>query len=210
MFLHPLGDGAGLGPLEPWQAEEFAAAVDHARDHLAPWVPFAHTVVDVDSARDMLQRMADAHAGDTRHFFGIWLDGRLVGGMLFPVFDTRNGLCELGVWLVPEVQGRGLVTSAARYLIDWAFRVRAMSRVAWHTDPRNVRSRAVARRLGMTFEGICRSSHVVDGARQDVEVWSLLSGDWPPATSPSSPGLQALSTQSPSFSAPAGARSSHA
>ena len=29
MFLYPLADGAGLGPLEPWQAEEFAEAVAH-------------------------------------------------------------------------------------------------------------------------------------------------------------------------------------
>ena len=49
MFVYPLGDGAGLGPLEPWQAEEFAEVVARARDHLAPWIPFAHTVVDAPS-----------------------------------------------------------------------------------------------------------------------------------------------------------------
>ena len=75
--------------------------MDHARDHLAPWIPFAHTVTDLDKARDLLQRLANDHASDTRHMYGIWLDDRLVGGALFPVFDTRNGMCELGVWLVP-------------------------------------------------------------------------------------------------------------
>jgi len=178
VFLFQLGDGAGLGPLEPWHAEEFAAAVDHARDHLAPWIPFAHTVTDVEKANDLLQRMANDHANDTRHMYGIWMDGRLVGGALFPVFDAKNGMCELGVWLVPEAQGRGLITRAARYLVDWAIRVRGMSRVAWHTDPRNARSKAVARRLGMTFEGVRRSSHVVAGVRQDAEVWSVLADEW--------------------------------
>jgi ribosomal-protein-serine acetyltransferase len=179
VFLYKLGDGAGLGQMEPWHAEEFAAAVDHARDHLAPWIPFAHTVTDVDKARDFLQRLANDHASDTRHVYGIWMRGTLVGGALFPVFDTKNGMCELGVWLAPEVQGRGLITGAARYLVDWAIRVRGMSRVAWHTDPRNERSKAVARRLGMTFEGVRRSSHVVAGVRQDGEVWSVLAEEWP-------------------------------
>ncbi len=191
MFLYPLGDGAGLEPLEPWQAEDFASAVDHAREHLAPWIPFAHTVVDVDSARDLLQRLANDHAADTRHVYGIWQNDRLVGGALFPVFDTKNGMCELGVWLVPEVQGRGIITHAARYLIDWAIRARRISRVAWHTDPRNVRSKAVAQRLGLTFEGVRRSSHVVAGVRQDVEVWSVLADEW-------SSDLQAFSTLPPS------------
>lgn len=178
MFVYSLGDGAGLGPLEPWHAHEFATAVDRAREHLAPWIPFAHTVTDVEAARAFLQRFADAHAADTRHIFGIWVDDQLVGGALFAVFDTRNGMCELGVWLVPEVQGRGLITKASRYLIDWAIVTRGMSRVAWHNDPRNLRSRAVALRLGLTLEGIRRSSHVVNGDRQDAEVWSVLAHEW--------------------------------
>jgi len=179
VIAHPLSGGAVLGHLEPWQAEEFAAAVDHAREHLAPWIPFAHSVTDVDSARDFLQRLADDHARDSRHFYGIWLDGRLVGGAAFPVFDTKSGMCEIGVWLVPEVQGRGLITEAARYLADWAIRVRGMSRVGWHTSAGNDRSQAVARRLGMTFEGIMRSAYVVAGTRQDVEIWSVLADEWP-------------------------------
>ena len=113
MFVHPLSGGAALGPLEPWHAEEFARSVAEAREHLAPWVPFAHYVVDHDTARVFLQRFADAHAADTRHLCGIWRDGRLVGGLMFPVFDARFGVCEMGVWLSPQEQGRGLMTAAA-------------------------------------------------------------------------------------------------
>jgi ribosomal-protein-serine acetyltransferase len=54
-----------------------------------------------------------------------------------------------------------------------------MSRVAWHTGPRNGRGRAVARRLGMVFEGVRRSSTVVAGLRQDTEVWSIIADEWP-------------------------------
>src|SRR6185436_20082383 len=135
MFLHQLGEGAGLGPLEPWHAEEFAATVDRAREHLKPWIPFSHRVVDTDTARDFLQGFAEAHAADTRHNFGIWLDGRLVGGAMFVSFDAKLGLSELGVWLSPEAEGRGLITQASRCLIDWAIRERGMARVEWHVSP---------------------------------------------------------------------------
>lgn len=53
---YPLSPGAELRPLEPWQAAEFAAHVAAARDHLAPWLPWARTVVDTESARAFLQR----------------------------------------------------------------------------------------------------------------------------------------------------------
>lgn len=184
MLAHPLGDGAELRSLEPWQAAEFATHVDRIREHLAPWIPFAGTVTDPDSARDLLQRMADAQARDAGRFYGIWVDGALEGGALFRTFDAVGGVCEIGVWLAPEVRGRGLVNRAARHMIDWAFRVRGLSRVEWRTDPRNERSRAVARALGMTREGTLRSSFVLGGARNDTEVWSVLAGEWPTRPGP--------------------------
>lgn len=178
LFSLDLGGGAHLRPLEPWQAAAFAEHVARSRAHLAPWVPFANRVVDVDSARQWLQRMADWQADDVGRCYGIWLDETLVGGTLFKDFDAEQGVCEIGVWLAPDVQGRGLINSTVTHMIDWAFRVRGMQRIEWRTDPKNLRSRAVAQRLGMTLDGTLRSSFIQDGARHDLEIWSLLAHEW--------------------------------
>jgi ribosomal-protein-serine acetyltransferase len=184
MFAYPLGDGGQLCPLEPWQAAELAAYLDRARDHLAPWLPWATAVTDVDSARRWLQRYADRQAADEGRIYGIWLDDVLVGGALFRVFDADGGSCEVGVWLAPEAGGRGLVTRAARVMIDWAVGVRGMTRVEWHTVPDNVRSIAVAKRLGMRRDGVLRQAFPYQGVRHDVEVWSLLADEWKDADGP--------------------------
>ena len=174
MLSRSLGEGAELRALEPWQAGEFSRYVDGARSHLAPWLPWATSIMDEESARAFLQRYADRQAADEGRIYGIWLDGTLVGGTLFRTFDTASGVCELGVWLAPEAQGRGLITRAARHLIDWAFRVRGLVRVEWCCSVDNQPSIAVARRLGMTREGVLRSAFLVNDVRQDVEVWALL------------------------------------
>jgi RimJ/RimL family protein N-acetyltransferase len=174
MLAIALADNAELRALEPWQAAEFAAHVEHARAHLAPWLPWASAVVDEDSARGFLQRYADEQARDGGRVYGIWLDGGLVGGTLFRVFEPRFGVCEIGVWLAPEAQGRGLVTRAAQRMIEWAFDVRGMARVEWRTVPENARSIATAKRLGMSLDGVLRQAYPVNGVRHDVEVWSLL------------------------------------
>jgi RimJ/RimL family protein N-acetyltransferase len=64
-------------------------------------------------------------------------------------------------------------------MIDWALRVRGMHRVEWRCAPGNTRSSAVARRLGMTREGVLRQAFPLRGERHDVEVWSLLATEWP-------------------------------
>lgn len=179
MFTHSLGDNAYLAALEPWRAAEFLATVERAREHLRPWIPFASRVVDLASAREHLQRFADMQAADTGGCYGIWVDGVLSGGTLFKGFNVAMGTVEVGVWLTPDAVGRGLIQAAVTHMIDYAIRIRGLSRVEWFCDPSNTRSRDAAARLGLTYEGTLRSSFVANGRRQDSEVWAVLAQDWP-------------------------------
>lgn len=181
MFTVPLGDRAELRSLEPWRAPEFLAHMDRARATVDPWIPWATLSTDLASATATLQRYADRLATDTGRIHGIWLDGTLVGGVMFTRFDSASGVCEVGCWLERAGEGRGLVTRACRVLIDWAFAERGMSRVEWWVASGNTRSIEVARRLGMTRDGVLRRRYAYRGVRHDSEVWSVLSGEWPPA-----------------------------
>ncbi|WP_026415931.1 GNAT family N-acetyltransferase [Actinomadura oligospora] len=168
MLVHPLRLDADLRALEPHHAAEFLAHQDRARAHIKPWVGAAFIASDLDGARAVLQRYADGAASGERYLYGIWLDGVLVGGTMFVSFDAGAGVCEIGCWLEPAAEGRGLVTQVVRLMIDWAFRERGLTRAEWRTLPDNVRSIRVAERLGMT--------------RQDEKLWALSSEDWnPPA-----------------------------
>lgn len=179
MFAISLGDdGAELRPLEIWQAQEFLAHVDRARELVDPWIPFASYTTDLDSARALLRRYAEMQAADTGRLYGIWLDGTLVGGVLFRIFDTESGNCEVGCWLEPAAQGRGLITRAVRKLIDWAVFERGMHRVEWGASAANTRSIAVAERLGMKRDGVMRENYLYRGERHDSEIWSVLAPEW--------------------------------
>ncbi|WP_406511470.1 GNAT family N-acetyltransferase [Streptomyces sp. NBC_00161] len=191
MFTLSLGDHAQLRPLEPWQAPEFLAHIDRARASVDPWIPWATFSTDLDSATATLRRYADRLATDTGGIYGIWLDGTLVGGVMFTRFDSASGVCEIGCWLESAGEGRGLVTRACRLLIGWAFQERGMSRVEWWAAAGNTRSIDVARRLGMTRDGVLRQHSSYRGVRRDIEVWSVLSAEWPPPGEVPVSGVQA-------------------
>ncbi|WP_405563240.1 GNAT family N-acetyltransferase [Streptomyces sp. NBC_01180] len=178
MFAISLGEGAQLGPLEPWQAEDYLAHIDRGREFIGQYIGLADAAGDLASARAFLQTYADKQAADGARIFGIRLDGTLVGGVLFPQFDAATGCCEVGCWLEPAAVGRGLVTRAAGVLIDWAVDGRGMHRVEWHVDPGNTASINVAKRLGMVCEGVLRQNHPHRGTRHDTEVWSVLAPEW--------------------------------
>ncbi|MEU1019649.1 GNAT family protein [Streptomyces sp. NPDC005900] len=181
MFSLPLRGDARLRPLEIWHAEEFAAHLDRAREHIRPWVGSAFVATGVDGARATLRRYAEGQAADGARLYGIWLEGTLVGGVLFVSFDAAAGTCEVGCWLEPAAEGRGLVTQACRALLEWAFTERGLHRAEWCCRGDNARSAAVAERLGMTLEGVQRESWPYEGTRHDTQNWAVLASEWSPS-----------------------------
>ncbi|MFD3512107.1 GNAT family N-acetyltransferase [Streptomyces sp. NPDC058657] len=172
------GEKAVLRPLEPWRAEEFLAHIDRGRAHIGKYIGMPDVNKDLESARAFLQRYAQKTADDAGGIFGIWLDGTLVGGVMFRLFDAAAGTCEVGCWLEPSATGRGLVTQACRVLIDWAVEERGIHRVEWLCDAENTGSINTAKRLGMRMDGVLREAYLYRGVRHDEEIWSVLAPEW--------------------------------
>lgn len=177
MFSRVITPDAELRPLELRHDHEFAEHLDRARDHIRPWVGAAFVTDTVDGARATLQRYALAAADDGARLFGIWLHGRLVGGVMFVTFSAPAGQCEIGCWLEPAAEGRGLVTAATKTLIEYAFDERALNRVEWRCRADNVRSAAVAQRVGMRLDGTLRGAWLNGGVFHDKQVWGMTRDD---------------------------------
>jgi ribosomal-protein-serine acetyltransferase len=179
MYPISLGDdGAELRPLEPRHADELLATIERGREFIGRHVGLPDKITDLESSRAYLTAYAEKWAANAGRMYGIWMDGRLVGGVLFRTMDVEQGTAEAGCWLEPSAVGKGLVTRAARLIIDWAITELGIHRVEWHVSSANEASIAVARRLGMTRDGVLRQSFLYRGERQDIEVWSVLAPEW--------------------------------
>jgi ribosomal-protein-serine acetyltransferase len=152
--------------------------MDRGREFIGQYIALADAVTDLESSRTFLQSYAEKAGADAGRIYGIWTDGELVGGVLFRTMDVAQGTAEAGCWLEPSAVGKGLVTRATRVIIDWAVEERGIHRVEWQVSTANEASIAVARRLGMTKDGVLRESYLYRGKRHDIEVWSVLAPEW--------------------------------
>jgi len=104
--------------------------------------------------------------------------GRIVGATGTVVLDRANEVAEVGYFITSTHQGRGLMTRAVGAFIDHLFREEGMHRVYVRLITTNQRSRALARRLGLRFEGVHREEYKLRGQHHDVEVHSMLRREW--------------------------------
>ncbi|GGF40345.1 N-acetyltransferase [Marmoricola endophyticus] len=178
MDAREVAAGVRLAPLEPHHAEAFAAHMDRAREHIRPWVGPAFVSTDLVGARATLQRYADTAAHDGARLHGLWEDETLLGGVMYVSLDAAWGTCELGCWLEPAGEGRGLVTAGTRVLLDHAFDERGIHRAEWRCRSDNDRSVRVAQRLGMHLDGTLRGAWLFEGRHYDKQVWSLVGPEW--------------------------------
>jgi RimJ/RimL family protein N-acetyltransferase len=167
---------------DPQDAPLLKRAVDESREHLKPWMPWAHGEPETVDAYVQRLRQARAKFDLGQDFtYGIFdpSERTVLGGT---GLHTRlgEGAREIGYWIHRDHLNQGLATEVSAALVRVAFEVDRVSRVEIHCDPRNVRSAAVPRKLGFTLEAVLRQrTPFLDEPRRDSMIWTLFAEDYP-------------------------------
>ena len=156
MFPMQLDAEIVLRPFADADAEAFFDLIRRNRAHLDPWLRWSGRVQSLDDTRQLIARFAEKQAlGDGFHA-GLWVEQQLAGGVVVHFINRESRKSEIGYWLGAEYVGRGLVTRAARAVIERLFTDEGLHRIEIQAVTDNQPSRAVAERLGFTLEGIKR------------------------------------------------------
>jgi RimJ/RimL family protein N-acetyltransferase len=140
-------------------------------------VPYGHA----EARQWITEVVRTGWAADTRYDFGIRRadDLRLLGTI--GVFGFVDGAAEIGYAMHPDGRGHGFVTEAAAAVLEWAFAPEpdglGLVRVQWRAIATNTPSAAIARRLGLRYEGRLRSGVFHRGQRHDQLIAAALRDD---------------------------------
>lgn len=155
----------------------------------------------IHASRDPLRRrlcwVDDIKAVSDEETFILAADERRErgGALVYGVFDRQNGnilgvaalndlqtahasKAELGAWIRPDHQDKGLGTEAIRALAEHAFGKLQLHRLYARIDPANRPSRKVLKRLHFHYEGTLREDKKLNGRWVQQECWGLLRSEW--------------------------------
>lgn len=170
-----------LRPYLPEDAPALYEAIDESREHLAPWLPWVDRHTSPDDSREFVARARAWWLLRQDLIVGIFEceGGRLLGGSGLHRINWDIRAFEIGYWLRRTAEGQGYMRETVQLLTRLAFDTLEANRVEIRMDPRNVRSRSVAEKLGFVLEGTLRNSMAdPQGIPRDQHIFALTTEDY--------------------------------
>ncbi len=133
---------------------------------------------NLDAYRDWMQAYC---LGEDPLFHAIVdnASGRAVGVASYMRIDPKNGVIEVGnLNYSPLLQRKRAATEAMYLMMKRAFEL-GYRRYEWKCDALNAPSRAAARRLGFSFEGVFRQAVIYKGRNRDTAWYAAIDSEWP-------------------------------
>src|SRR5690242_19832130 len=141
-------------PYRPGDGAALFAGIDAHRLALSAWLGWLDEYPTVEYAETYARKQAAKWILREQFITSLWLKetGEFIGDAGFHRVDFRLRQAELGFFLLPPFEGRGLAREAVSMLVRFAFEHLDMRRLEAQCDAENQRSAVLLERLGFSLE----------------------------------------------------------
>ncbi len=136
-----------------WRSSDldtYHEAMHASYEHLMPWMPWAAVEPQEIEAHEALLNRWNATWDFDDFVYGIFVGQTAVGGSGLHNRIGAHGW-EIGYWVHPDFEGRGIIGATVRALTDEAFADPTIECVEIRCDATNVRSANVPQRVGYSL-----------------------------------------------------------
>lgn len=141
-----------------------------------------HKTIDDSKAKlqQMVTKIATATATPTVWAMELKETGKFLGFVEVGLTSSNpnSRIAEIAYGISDAYWGRGLVTEAVAAVRDFVFADLGLERLQGRCFPDNPASERVLQKLGMQYEGTLRHSVLCKGVYRDLNMYSLLRGEW--------------------------------
>jgi ribosomal-protein-serine acetyltransferase len=191
MFQLKVDDEISLVLAEERHAQAMTDLIVRNQARLARWEPWAEHPATLDGTRAYIRAALDDFVRGRQISTILALDGgRQFIGRCGMRINPHMGSGDIGYWIDGDYEGRGITSRAARALVSCVFDELGLSKVELRTSVANARSRALAERLGFTFEGVMPGGLQFMHRADDVALYGVSAKQWQRGAAGVSPRLR--------------------
>ena len=164
--------------LRPWSIADLDSLVKYANNwniakNMTDKFPFPY------SENNGKAFIEFATKDDPIHIFAIEIDGQAVGGVgIHPQDDIHRKNAELGYWLAEPFWGQGIISSAIKHAVNFAFETYDIDRVFARPFGTNAPSQKVLEKNNFVLEGKFEKVLMKDGILLDELIYAIRRKNW--------------------------------
>jgi ribosomal-protein-serine acetyltransferase len=179
VFQLPVDDEITLVLAEDRHARVMTDLIVRNQARLARWEPWAEHAATLEGTRAYIRAALDDFARGRQISTIIAVDhGQQLIGRCDMRINPQLSSGDIGYWIDGDYEGRGITSRSARALISSVFAELGLARVDLRTSVNNARSRAVAERLGFSFEGVLPRGLQFIKRADDVALYGVTARQW--------------------------------
>ncbi len=167
-------DDLYLESIQEKHAESLFGLIETNRVYLREWMPWEKNQVSIKDTLVFIRKAEFEFREGTALQAGIFSGGILSGMIGLHQINLINKNTCMGYWLAESMQGRGLMNKACQRLMNYCFEQLHLHRIEVHCGLENIRSQAVAERLGFHREGILKEVEWLNGKFIDHLLYGLI------------------------------------
>ena len=135
------------------------------------------------ATQEQMDWYSDLKINGTGVWFGIYdkVTGQFCGAGGFNDLDKNNKKAEIGMWLLKEYWGKGIMTEVMPALFRYAFTELGLNRIEGYVDHKNSKCKRGLEKINFTYEGTRREYVFKNGEWIDEDIYSILKRDWNPS-----------------------------
>lgn len=150
-------------------------ATDERVTRFLTWLPHESPQV----TRQLLESWCSSYDNENTYNWAIELGGKVIGGISIVRLSEKSEYAELGYCMSHKFWNKGLMTEAARAVIDFLFNEVGVHRVSIAHAVKNPASGRVAQKCGLTYEGTKRECFKSSlGEFLDIANYGILKHEW--------------------------------
>lgn len=104
--------------------------------------------------------------------------GKIIGTIDFVSRQTAHNTAEIGYAMSQDYWGKGIMTEAAKALVEFGFNKMELARIQAKCFVENIGSQRVMEKIGMSYEGTLRKSFFFKDKQWDLKVYSIVREDF--------------------------------
>lgn len=136
-----------------------------------------HTHESIEDTKEFIEMAVETYKMQPFYHWGIIYNGKFIGTIDYVMLQQHNKVGEIGYVLAEEYWNKGIVTEAAKKVIEFGFHKLGLVRVQARCVTENIGSSRVMEKSGMTYEGTLRKALFMKGSHRDVEMYAITDED---------------------------------